>query len=279
MKKETKVQVGDKEVGIYVTSPNGSVVGRADRYKAKIFTECIEDGIKTKDELATFLSKRGIWTQNHDKKQTEISQELLDLEKEIYLGTGKKKLPLSDGVKKAIKMRSLRIELQQLMVKRIEMEQNTAEALADNARFDFLVANCTFYENGERVYNGIDDFSSRSADEIAFSAGTLLAEMIHGYDSSVEDNLPENKFLSHFDLLNEDGSLVDEEKELVDTDGRRINKLGHYIDSKGKRIDIEGNPMDDDGNYIIQVDYEKVKQPAATKKRVAKNRTPPATKR
>jgi len=278
MKKETKVQVGDKQVGIYVTSPNGNVVGRADRYKAKIFTECIEDGIKTKDELSSFLSDRGIWTKNHDKKQAEITQKLLDLEKEIYLGTGKKKLPLSDGVKKAIEMRSLRIELQQLMVKRIEMEQNTAESLADNARFDFLVANCTFYENGERVYNGIDDFSSKSADDIAFSAGSLLAEMIHGYDSSIEDSLPENKFLKHFDLLNEDGSLVDEKKELVDTEGRRINEFGHYIDEKGNRIDIEGNPMDKDGNYIIQVDYEKVKKPTATKKRATKKRTAPATK-
>jgi hypothetical protein len=270
MKKETKVKIGDKEVGIYVSTPNGKVVQKADRYRAKAFTECIEDGIKTKEELDIFMDQRKIWTENHRNKQTEIVEEISSLERQIFIGDGNKKLPLSDGVKKAIRMRQLRIDLRDLMLKKIEMEQNTAESLADNARFDFLVANCTFYENGERVYKDIDDFTDRAADEIAYAAGSLLAEMIHGYDENAENNLPENTFLRHFDLLNEDGSLVDEEKNLVDTNGRRINDLGHYIDKNGNRIDIDGNPMDKYGNYIIQVDYEKVKKPTARKRATKK---------
>jgi hypothetical protein len=272
MKKETKVLVGDKEVSIYVSSPSGNTVQKADRHRAKIFTECIEDGIKTKDELITFLDKRGIWTDAHVEKQEKIVNDINSLEREIYIGNGNKKLPLSDGVKKAIKMRSLRNELRDLMLKRIEMEQNTAEALADNARFDFLVANCTFYENGQRVYNDIDDFSEKAADEIAYAAASLLAEMIHGYDAEAENNLPENRFLQHFDLLNEDGSLVDEEKNLVDANGRRINMFGHYLDENGNRVDLDGNPLDESGNYIIQVDYEKVKKPSVRKKRTTKKK-------
>ena len=62
MKKETKDQVGDKQGGIYVNSPNGNVVGRADRYKAKLVTECIEDGIKTEEEMRAYVGDRGVRT-------------------------------------------------------------------------------------------------------------------------------------------------------------------------------------------------------------------------
>lgn len=270
-KKDLEVKVNGETVKIYVQVPSSHIVQRADRYKAKIWTECIEDGIKTKEELATIMEQRGIWDQSHKKKEAELVVQIQKLEKELYLGKGSKKASVSEGKKIAIEMRQLRNSLRELILEKMNMESNTAEALADNARFDFLVASCTYYENGDNVYNGIDDYNEKSADEIAFAAASALASLMYNYTSDTEKSLPENKWLMHFNLVNEDLSLVNDKKELIDLDGRKINEQGHYINEKGQRIDIDGNLLDEDGNYVIQVDYDDkptrktrktVKQPA-----------------
>lgn len=267
MRKDLEVKKDGKTVKFYIDSPTADVVSRADRYRAKIWTECLEDGIKTKEELELMMEERGIWTKAHQKKQDEITKQIQDLEKELYISKGTK--DLKDGVNMAIRMRKLRNDLRDHIMKKLSLENNSAEALADNARFDFLVANCTFYENGEPVYSGISDYNKKAADEIAYTAAASLAEVMYAYDTSQEDSLPENKWLRHYDLVNEDGSLVDEEKHLVDLDGRKINEFGHYVNDEGKRVDINGNLLDDDGNYVLVADYKKTtKKPA--RKRPAK---------
>ena len=271
MRKDLEVKKDGKTIKFYIQSPTSDVVSRADRYRAKIWTECLEDGIKTKEELELMMEQRGIWTKAHQEKQDKITKKIQDLEKELYLSKGDKQL--KDGVSTAITMRKLRNDLREHIMKRLSLENNSAEALSDNARFDFLVANCTFYENGESVYNGIQDYNKKAADEIAYAAAASLAEVMYSYDSSQEDSLPENKWLKHFDLVNEEGSLVDENKNLVDLDGRKINEFGYYINDDGQRIDINGNLLDDDGNYIITTNYKKAKKPSTRKKRTPRKAT------
>lgn len=265
-RKDVEVKVDDQVVNIYVTLPTPYVISRADRYKAKAWTECIDDGIKTREELAIIMEKRGVWTEHQKTKEKGIAEKINEFEKLLYIGSkDNKKGSIEDGVKTAIEMRKLRAELVELYMEKHQLEQNTAEAIADDARFDFLVAYCTFYENGNRVYNSIDDYNEKSADEIAFAAASALSELMYAYNPDREKSLPENQWLEHFGLLNEDLSLINEEKELVDTNGRKINKFGHYINDSGERVDIDGNPLDDKGNYVIQVEYDLNKKKSSPK--------------
>ena len=267
-KKDIEVTKQDgSKVKVYITSPNAYAVQRADIYRAKIWNECLDEGIKTKDELAVVMEKRGIWGQVQAEKQLEIIQTLGALEKDLYLGDGKKKIPLSDGKRIAIKMRSLRNQLRTLLIEKSNFEQNTAENISDNARFDYLVSACTYYENGQKVYKDIEDYNNRASDEIAFAAAGALAEMMYSYDPENENNLPENQWLKHFELINEEGSLIDDDKDLVDLEGRKINEFGHFVNAKGERIDIDGNPLDEKGNYVIKADYV---VPTKRKKRTVK---------
>ena len=79
--------------------------------------------------------------------------------------------------------------------------------------------------------------------------------MIYVVDKDFEKKLPENKFLSKFEYVNDDLSLVNKEGTTVDTEGRRINDEGHYLDEDGNRVDIDGNLLDEDGAYVPQVTY------------------------
>tara|TARA_B100001094_G_scaffold175162_1_gene169356 strand:+ start:5217 stop:6065 length:849 start_codon:yes stop_codon:yes gene_type:complete len=255
-RKEQEVTVDGKKVTVYVTKPSNEIISNADMYRAKIWNKCIRDEIITKKELKVLMEERGIWDKSKSDKEDEIGKQIGDLEKTLYRGKGGKKPKVSEGKELAVKMRDLRASLRELIAERLSLEENTAEALSDNARFDYFVANCTFFKDSEkRVYNSVEDYSSKSSDEIAFAAASLLGNILYNLDSDFEKNLPENRWLNMFELTDEKGNFVNQEGQRVDVEGNTINDLGHYLDEGGKRVDIDGNPLDEDGHYLL-VDYE-----------------------
>lgn len=257
-KAKVKQDGQETEVEIYVVRPNNDTIKMAERYKSKVWNQCIQDGILTKKELGVLMRKRGIWDEKKDREENEITKEIIKLEKELYQGkTGGAKPKLSEGRDLAIQIRRKRSELRDLITEKITLEENTADNLADNARFDYLVAHCTFYKDGTRVYKDFDEYNKKSSDEIAFEAASLLGKLFYNLDSDFEKNLPENKFLKRFNLVNDDLSLVDPNnpEQLIDTNGKRIDKDGYYIDENGNRIDREGAKLTEEGMYEL-AEYE-----------------------
>ena len=260
-KVERKVEVGEgdskEEIDIFIQQPNNDILKRAERYKSKVWNEAIQDGVLTKKELTNVLKERGVWSDEKSEEEKAVTASLVALEKKLYHGDGKKKPKLSEGRDIAVEIRKKRMELRTLLIDKIELEENTADSLADNARFDYLVAYCTFFKNGSPVYKDFADYDSRSADEVAFAAASALSQMLYNLDSSFEKKLPENQFLLKYELVNDSLSLINPNNpdQLIDTEGRRIDKEGYYLDEDGSRIDKEGNPVGDDGNYKM-IDYE-----------------------
>jgi hypothetical protein len=247
---------GEKTVKIVVKRPQSAVMSQAQRVSAKAWTDCVRDGIMTKKELSKFMKEQGIWDKGKDVEQDKISADIIALEKKLYVGDSKNaKVKASEAKNIAIDMRKKRNELRELIAEKMALEQNTAEAISDNARFEFLVANCAFYENGNKVYNSIDEYTEQSDSEIAFAAATALAQMMYSIDKDFEANLPENKFLKQYHFVNDDLSLVNEKGETVDLEGRRINNLGQYINDEGQRTDKDGNVLDENGNYVPSIVY------------------------
>ena len=246
---------GEKTVKIVVKRPNNALLSQAQRLSAKVWTDCVREGIMTKKELEKFMKEQDIWNNDKDVEQKKITEEIGRLEKELYVSGKNGKLRASEGKNIAIDMRRKRIELRELIAERMSLEQNTAESLSDNARFDFLVANCTFHENGNKVYNNLDEYTANSDSEIAFAAATALAQMMYSVDKDFESKLPENKFLKMFNFVNDDLALVNDKGERVDTEGRRIDEFGYYVNEEGKRVDKDGNLLDENGNYVPSVTY------------------------
>jgi len=275
-KVEATVTIGEgddkKEIEIYVSRPNNETIRKADRLRTKTWNECVDDGIKTKQEILQTMKDKGVWNEKKDEEEKEITDKIMALEKKLYHGEGGKKPKLSEGRELAIQIRRERIKLRTLISERIGLEENCAENLADNARFDFLVANCTYYADGRRVYANFDDYNSKSADEIAFTAASTLGQMMYNLDSKFEENLPENKFLKKFGLVDDDLSLIDpNEGYRIDTEGRRVNEEGYYIDEEGNRVDKDGNAITEEGTYeMVEYENDLVKPKKKTTKTTAK---------
>ena len=257
--KQKKLDVeldGGETISIVVKKPSAQLLGKAQKIGAKVWTEAVREGLFTKLTLNDFMRKNGIWDDEKDTSQAFITSEIQRLEREIALGVGGKKLKVSEGKEKALQLRRLRNQLRELIAERIGLEANTAEGLSDNSKFNFLVANCTFYENGEKVYKSLTEYEEKSDDEIAFAAAAALGEMVYNLDKTYEASLPENQFLKRFHLVDEDLALIDKEGNRVDVDGTRVNDKGWLIDRDGNRIDRQGNLLSESGQILLQADYE-----------------------
>lgn len=250
---DVTLENGDK-VTIKVVKPTNRLNSRAQRIGATVWTQCIQDGVMTKQELMQLMDKKGIWGKAEQNKQDEIQSSLAALEKQLFLNK-KKKIKLSEAKGIALKMKEKRIELRDHIAKRLELEGNTAEALSDNAKFDFLVANCTLWENGNKVYNNLDEYQDSGDDTLAFTAAATLAEMIYAIDAEFEKGLPENSFLRATGMINDEMQYVDKDGNRVDSKGKKINDLGWYLDDDGNRVDVDGNPLNEDGSFVPQVSY------------------------
>jgi hypothetical protein len=256
MEETVKMGTGDDavEVEIFVVKPSNSILKAADRHKSKAWNEAIQDNVLTKKELGAVLKKRGIWDETKEKEEKEITTAIVDLEKELYHGKkGHRKPKLSDGRKLAVEIRKKRNELRTLIGEKIALEENTADNIADNVKFDYIVAHCTFHKDGRPVYNSFEEYNKKSVDDVAFAAASMLGRMLYNLDSDFEKGLPENEFLMKFNLVDKDLNLIDPNcpDHLIDTEGRRINEEGFYLDDDGNRIDRDGNPLTEEGKYVM----------------------------
>ncbi len=251
------VEVDGKDVEIYVTRPTNAIAREAEIYRITKFNELLAQGLKTKRQCNDQMRELGEWTSQDESAELRLTTELLKKEKELYRGNGKRKPKLSEGQKIAIEIRVIRSQLRDLSTRKIAAEASSAESMADDAKFDFLVANCTFYKsNGKKVYNTFEDYNQKSADELAFTAAGALAQLLYNITDDFEQQLPENQFLVKFGLVNEELSLINPQTgDTVDLEGRKVDSEGYYLDEEGNRVDTEGNRIAEDGSYEI-VEYE-----------------------
>jgi len=262
------------KVKIVIKKPTANVINQAQKVGAKVWTESIREGLFTKISLDKFMKDNGIWDSKKEQEKDDIVNNIKLLERQIALGVDGRKLKVSEGKQKALELRGLRNQLRDLLAEKINLESNTAEGLADNAKFNFLVANCTFTPNGEKVYKSLDDYNENADDEVAFAAAAGLGQMMYSLDSSYEEELPENQFLKKFNLVDDELSLVDKDGHRIDVDGTLVNDKGWLVNSDGKRIDREGNLLNESGQILLQAEYEDDVNEKVKKSRSKNKETP-----
>ena len=276
---QTVIAEDGSTVVVGVRKPTNQEMKDADIYRAKAWNKAFKEGVMTKAEVEQVMLDRGLWDNDKADQETQLTKEILELERKLYIGDGKKKPKLSDGRKIAVEMKEKRIQLRDLIADRISMDENTAESIADNARFDYLVYVCSFNaQTNERLFESYEDYNQKGANAEAIAAAQLLANMVYNLDSDFEDKLPENQFLRKFDLLDDNNQLIDPNTgDLIDIEGNKVNEFGHYLDKDGNRIDLDGNKIDEEGLYEM-VDYENdLLDKKPVKKRAPRKRTPKKT--
>ena len=248
-KKVFDATVHGVETKLAVLRPNNKATQEGQIAYSKAFRQAVEGGAILRAKLNQVMRDQNLWD---DKKQAEYDQVTSDLltgEKRLQRGG----IKLAEARELALQMRRNRYRMRSLMSDRNELDAATAETMADNARFNFLVSACTVYaETGKPYFAGFDDLQSRDNDPVLGPAATALGQLLYGLDDDYEAKLPENKFLRTHKFCNDELALVDKQGRLVDAEGRLVDSEGRLIDAEGKWIDHEGNPLTEEGDYAFE---------------------------
>ncbi len=248
-KRTFDTEVDGKSVKFVVKRPDNAALGKAQLYHNKAFREAIDNKAIVRARVEDVMREQGLWD---DTKRTEFER----LSKNVLLSTKKLKeggIKLIEARDIAIQMRRDRYALRQLSQKRDELDLYTAEAQAENARFNYLVSACTLYEStGKPYWNSYEEYLKRENDPVSPMAAGALSRLIYDLDDDFDKKLPENAFLLTHKFVNDKLHLVNKEGNLINVDGKRINEDGFFVNEKGEPIDSDGNLLTKEGDYIVE---------------------------
>lgn len=253
-KKQFEVEVDGRAVKLAVVRPTNRVVQQGTLVYNRAFREAVKPadgkpGAIVRQAVESVMREQKLWD---DKKQAEYEAVVKDLlAAELKLASGGIKLSEARAV--AVKMRQDRYRLRQLNADRNELDAMTAEAQAEQARFNYYVAACTVYgESGKPYFRDVEDYLGREDDPVALPAAQALGKLLYGLEDDYEAKLPENKFLIKYKLVDGDLRLVDRDGKFVDAKGRRVDEQGRLVNDAGELVDADGNLLTEDGEYKVE---------------------------
>lgn len=248
-KKTFKVDVDGQSLDLAVMRPSYRSNQQSQIVYSKTFREAVEGGAILRTRLGAVMRDQNLWDDEKELRFQGFSRSLLDGEKRLKKGG----LKLGEAREIAIQMRRDRYELRQMQNILNQADAASAETLADNAKFNFLVYDCTVYsDTGKRYFQNYEDYLELREDPVKNTAYSLLGNMIYGVEDDYEHKLPENKFLVQFKFCNKDLALVNKEGKMVDTEGNLVDDQGRLIDDQGRLIDEDGNLLTAEGEYDIE---------------------------
>ena len=240
-----KTEFEGKEIELAVIKPNQKVAQKGEQIYRKAFREAVEGGAILRDKIEKVMIDQNLWDEDKQKKYNESIEKLIKGKTKLDTGGIKK----SEAKQIALDMRVARWMIQQMDMDRNKLDLMTAEATAENARFNYWVSACTVYNTGAAFFKDYDDYLSDDKAEISSKSASVLAKLIYDLEDDYQKKMPENAFLLEYKLCNDDLHLVDKEGNLVDSTGRKVDKDGNLIDK-------DGNVIDEEGKVVVKPEFK-----------------------
>jgi len=248
----------EREVELAVRIPTAVEKQRARLVHAKAWRDAVEGGAIMREALDRYLRDQKLWDDMRQKEYDRLRNLILEAERKIKMG-GNAGLTKKQGRELSLQISDWRDELSELLTERNRVDVNTADALADQAQFNFFVAACTVYNDTGKPYftvNGVDSsvdvYVDKSTEKVGFDSAGKFAEIWYGTDDDTADKLPEKKFLKEYGFADEKGRLIDKQGRLIDRKGRLVDENGRFINDNGEFVDADGRRVDEQGQYVVE---------------------------
>jgi hypothetical protein len=248
-KKVIEVEIAGKKTELAVVRPNAKQRQEGLKYYNKAFREALESGAILRPKIESVMREQKLWDDNKENSLRQLQNKIAENEKKLKSGG----IKLSEAREIAISLRKQRAEIRTLTSEKINLDNNSAEAQADNAQFNYYVSACTVYgDNGKPYFKSYDEYMSKDDDPVVAKAASAMAQIIYNLEEDYDKKLPENEFLVKFKFADQSLHLINKQGKKIDSEGRLVDDEGRYIDENGNYIDINGDKIDKEGNYIVE---------------------------
>jgi hypothetical protein len=248
-KKVIEVEIAGKKTELAVIRPNAKQRQEGLKFYNKAFREALESGAILRPKIESVMREQKLWDDNKENSLRQLQNKIAENEKKLKSGG----IKLSEAREIAISLRKQRAEIRTLTSEKINLDNNSAEAQADNAQFNYYVSACTVYgDNGKPYFKSYDEYMSKDDDPVVAKAASAMAQIIYNLEEDYDKKLPENEFLVKFKFADQALHLINKQGKKIDSEGRLVDDDGRYIDENGNYIDINGDKIDKEGNYIVE---------------------------
>ena len=245
MKKEIRFTAKNK-TEVLIKPITAKVAAEAQLVYNKAFKDALKAGSLLKSGLEPYMREQGLWNDDRQKEYEEVLKTISDYDKQLNSGldTDGNKLKLTQAKEIALGLSKARKKLTKLIHERSILDSNTAESIADNARFNFFVVNsCYDYKTQSRLFESVDDYLEKGEDEFTIEVASKFAEVFYDVDPDYEKNLTEFKFLKRFNFIDDEGYFINREGQRVDLDGNVVTVKEDKDDSS---VDVLTAEFEDD---------------------------------
>jgi hypothetical protein len=146
-----------------------------------------------------------------------------DAEKKLKQG----KMKVSQGVEIAKQSLRARGDWMVLTMQKSNILNNSADSLAGNHRFNYLVSTCTVYDDDNSpVFKDYNDFltEDNKGSIVPTIAGQNMSKLLYNMDEDFRKDWFEYKFLLKYKAVDAKLNFVDKDGNVVDIDGNPIIK-------------------------------------------------------
>jgi len=218
----------------------------------KAFRKALDSGALLRQKLDDYMREQDIWSDAKQAKNDAYVDSIQKME-EALQGGG---IKLSEAKDIALKLRVARVEFRDLLAEKNNLDQNSVEGQADNARFSELVRLCMLNPTTKKPYFPTQaDYDAAADQPWVIKAASELAGILYGLDPDYDQKLTENKFLKEFDFVNDDLNLINEAGHTVDGDGRLIDEFGRFVAYRTPEAEAA---KDEEQRYFCNRDGEEV---------------------
>jgi hypothetical protein len=246
--KVTIIESQDKEgnpVQVALKSPGVTEYRDSQVEYNKAFRKALDSGALLRQKLTDYMREQGIWNEEKQKENDRFVDEIRSKEEALRRGG----IKLTEAKQIALDLRLLRLQFREFIAEKNQMDQNSAEGQADNARFSELVRLCMLNPNTRQPFFPSQSDYDNSADQPwVVEASSQLASMIYDIDPDYDNKLQENKFLKDYSFVNDDLRLINENGHLIDIDGRLINEEGRFVAYRNAKAEAA---QDLDKQYFV----------------------------
>lgn len=246
-----------QEIVLAVKTPSNKLLNAANRVYARNWVHaCTVEKLPTKDKVDRLNAENGVWTDEQKKELSELTESLKNKEKALAKGGIKLwglGVDVESAQKIAIDMLTDRARLFELINLQNKNYAITAEAYAEAAKINFIIVESTVInETGAKYFPSVEDYENRADEKLTQDVTQAAFGILYPNTDAIYDELPENKFLKQYKMVDAEGRFLNKEGKLVDISGRLIDDKGRRINEQGELVDFDGNRIDENGNYVVE---------------------------
>lgn len=210
------------EVKLHVKKPNHEQQRESNFIYSKYMNKYLAAKIMPQIRLGEILRENGVWNDEKAKKENELILSINNVREKLKKGG----IKLSEGMKLAKEGIKLNFELMNFSMQKNAMLNDSAETLAQNDKFNYLVSQCTVYSNdGRPVFRDYEQYQEwdnlDSHRLLTYNAGQVFSKLIYNMEDDFRADWPEYKFLKKHGFVNDKLQFLKDGK-VVDFDGNPV---------------------------------------------------------